>query len=83
MGPSGNCTSLNILYCLIGQCWVGTLAPKTHTGRSSQSRCLSLQLTLPLGPPSHMHQPVWHSPVPFLPPSASHSGYPQAAVGNK
>lgn len=57
--PSGNCSSLNILCCLMGQCWMGTLSPKTHTGRSSQCRCPSLQLTLPLGPPSHMYQPMW------------------------
>lgn len=36
--PSGNCISLKTLCCLMGQCWMGTLPPKTHTGRSSQGR---------------------------------------------
>lgn len=80
-GTSGNCTSLNTLCCLMGQCWLGTLPPRTHTGRSSQRQMPLPAAHTPIGT-TQPHVPACvadapeHSPVPFPLPSASYSGSP-------
>lgn len=59
VGPSGNCSGSKSPCCSMGRGWGGHSPPQNSIGRSSQARCLSLQLPLPLGPASPMCQPVW------------------------
>lgn len=57
--PQGTALAQRARAAQWGEAGVGILLPKIPTGRSSQGRCLSLQLPLPLGPASPMCQPVW------------------------